>query len=94
MTWVPDRLPRLDVAHALAVVALPLHLNWSAPGRVFDLWSRADRARVYEIVDLAVASQVKPTTVGTATGTTLPLSRASPAGNQPVWGVSTSDVSM
>ena len=29
---------------------LPLHLNWSAPGRVFDLGSRADRARVYEIV--------------------------------------------
>jgi transcriptional regulator with XRE-family HTH domain len=48
--WVPDRLPRLDVARALAVVELPLHLNWSAPGRVFDLGSRADRARVYEIV--------------------------------------------
>ena len=48
--WVPDRLPRLDVAHALAVVELPLHLNWSAPGRVFDLRSRADRARVYETV--------------------------------------------
>jgi transcriptional regulator with XRE-family HTH domain len=49
-TWVPDRLPRLDVAHALAVVELPLHLNWSAPGREFDLRSRADRARAYEIV--------------------------------------------
>jgi transcriptional regulator with XRE-family HTH domain len=49
-TWVPDRLPRLDVAHALAEVELPLHLNWSTPGRVFDLRSRADRARVYEIV--------------------------------------------
>jgi transcriptional regulator with XRE-family HTH domain len=48
--WVPDRLPRLDVERALAVVELPLHLNWSAPGRVFDLRSRADRARVYEIV--------------------------------------------
>jgi DNA-binding XRE family transcriptional regulator len=48
--WVPDRLPRLDVARALAVVELPLHLNWSAPGRVFDLRSRVDRARVYEIV--------------------------------------------
>ncbi len=44
--WVPDRLPRLDVERALAVVELPLHLNWSAPGRVFDLGSRADRARV------------------------------------------------
>jgi DNA-binding XRE family transcriptional regulator len=49
-TWVPDRLPRLDVAHAFAVVELPLHLNWSAPGRVFDLRSRTDRARVYEVV--------------------------------------------
>jgi transcriptional regulator with XRE-family HTH domain len=49
-TWVPDRLPRLDVARALAEVELPLHLNWSSPGRVFDLRSRTDRARVYEIV--------------------------------------------
>jgi transcriptional regulator with XRE-family HTH domain len=48
--WVPDRLPRLDAERALAVVELPLHLNWSAPGRVFDLGSRADRARVYEVV--------------------------------------------
>jgi transcriptional regulator with XRE-family HTH domain len=48
--WIPDRLPRLDVARALAVVELPLHLNWSAPGRVFDLRARGDRARVYEIV--------------------------------------------
>lgn len=49
-TWVPDRLPRLDVARAFSVVELPLHLNWSAPGRLFDLRSRADRARAYEIV--------------------------------------------
>jgi transcriptional regulator with XRE-family HTH domain len=48
--WVPDRLPRLDVARALALVELPLHLNWSVPGRVFDLRARGDRARVYEIV--------------------------------------------
>ena len=48
--WVPDRLPRLDVTRALAAVELPLHLNWSAPGRVFDLRSRADRSRVYETV--------------------------------------------
>jgi glucose/arabinose dehydrogenase len=34
----------------LTVVELPLHLNWSAPGRMFDLRSRADRARVYETV--------------------------------------------
>jgi len=48
--WIPDRLPRLGATRALATVELPLHLNWSAPGRVFDLRSRADRARVYEIV--------------------------------------------
>lgn len=48
--WVPDRLPRLDAVDALARVELPLHLNWSAPGRTFDLGSRADRAQVYEAV--------------------------------------------
>ncbi|MGH3258835.1 MAG: helix-turn-helix domain-containing protein [Streptosporangiaceae bacterium] len=48
--WVPDHLPRLDVADAFARVQLPLHLNWSAPERVFDLGSRANRARAYEIV--------------------------------------------
>jgi hypothetical protein len=40
----------VDVKRALAAVEVPLHLNWSAPGRVFDLRSRADRARVYEIM--------------------------------------------
>src|SRR5215467_3589427 len=48
--WVPDHLPRMNTAHAFARVQLPLHLNWSAPGRLFDLASRADRARVYEVV--------------------------------------------
>jgi integrase len=48
--WVPDHLPRLDMTHVFAPVRLPLHLSRSAPGRVFDLGSRADRARVYEIV--------------------------------------------
>jgi transcriptional regulator with XRE-family HTH domain len=47
---VPSRLPRLGVAEAFATVTLPLHLNWSAPGRVYRLRDRADRARVYEIV--------------------------------------------
>jgi DNA-binding XRE family transcriptional regulator len=48
--WVPDRLPRLDTTSALAAVTLPVHLNWSAPGRVFNMRVRADRARVYEVV--------------------------------------------
>jgi transcriptional regulator with XRE-family HTH domain len=48
--WVPDHLPRLDIRQAFARVRLPLHLNWSAPERVFELASRTDRARVYEVV--------------------------------------------
>lgn len=47
---VPSHLPRLDPAHALALVTLPLHLNWSEPGRSYDLRDRRQRARVYEIV--------------------------------------------
>jgi transcriptional regulator with XRE-family HTH domain len=47
---VPSHLPRLDAAQALATVTLPLHLNWSHPGRTFDLSDRRQRARVYEIV--------------------------------------------
>lgn len=47
---VPSHLPRLDPAEALATVALPLHLNWSNPGRTYDLSDRRQRARVYEIV--------------------------------------------
>jgi DNA-binding XRE family transcriptional regulator len=48
--WVPDRLPRLDATSALAAVTLPVHLNWSARGRVFNMSLRTDRARVYEVV--------------------------------------------
>jgi transcriptional regulator with XRE-family HTH domain len=50
VTYVPTALPRLPLARALARVELPLRLNWSEPGRVFNLADRADRARVYEIV--------------------------------------------
>jgi hypothetical protein len=34
----------------MATVVLPLSLNWSEPGRRFNLADRGDRARVYEIV--------------------------------------------
>lgn len=47
---VPTSLSRLSVEEALASVVLPLHLNWSTPGRRFDLRDRRDRARVYELV--------------------------------------------
>jgi transcriptional regulator with XRE-family HTH domain len=50
VVYVPDRLPRLPVERALRRVELPLHLNWSQPGREFDLSDRQQRARVYEIV--------------------------------------------
>lgn len=48
--YVPEFLPRLPVDQALGRVRLPLHLNWSQPGREFDLSDRRQRARVYEIV--------------------------------------------
>jgi transcriptional regulator with XRE-family HTH domain len=47
---VPNRLPRLPLEDAFAVVELPLHLNWSDRGRRFDLRDRRQRARVYELV--------------------------------------------
>jgi transcriptional regulator with XRE-family HTH domain len=48
--YVPAALPRLAVDRALGRVRLPLHLNWSQPGREYDLSDRRQRARVYEIV--------------------------------------------
>ena len=47
---VPSALPRLAPERSLAVVRLPLHLDWSEPGRAFDMHDRGQRARVYEIV--------------------------------------------
>lgn len=48
--YIPNTLPRLPVDRALGRVRLPLHLNWSQPGREFELADRQQRARVYEIV--------------------------------------------
>ncbi len=47
---VPDRLPRLPLRQALALVRLPTHLNWSDPERTYDLADRQQRHRLYEIV--------------------------------------------
>ena len=47
---VPDRLPALAPAEALARIELPLHLEWSNEDRPRDLAVRADRIRVYELV--------------------------------------------
>lgn len=47
---IPNRLPRLPVGQALGTVELPLHLDWSSPGRSVDLRDRGERARCYEVV--------------------------------------------
>jgi transcriptional regulator with XRE-family HTH domain len=44
--YVPAVLPRLAVDRALGRVRLPLHLNWSQPGREYDLSDRRQRAGV------------------------------------------------
>jgi transcriptional regulator with XRE-family HTH domain len=48
--YVPTVLPRTPLDRALGRVRLPIHLNWSQPGREFNLANRQQRARVYEIV--------------------------------------------
>jgi transcriptional regulator with XRE-family HTH domain len=47
---VPDRLPDLPVHEAVRTLDLPLHLEWSRPGRTVDLADRRQRARAYEVV--------------------------------------------
>jgi transcriptional regulator with XRE-family HTH domain len=47
--WVASTLWRLPVSAALATVTLPLHLDWSAPGRSHELSDRRQRALLYEI---------------------------------------------
>lgn len=47
---VPNRLWQLNPVDAFRTVQLPLSLNWSNPGKEFDLSVRRQRARLYEIV--------------------------------------------
>ena len=47
---IPGALPRLPIRQALATVVLPLHLNWTEPGRQVDLADRRQRTRAYEVV--------------------------------------------
>ncbi len=47
---VPDHLPDLPARQAVRVLEVPLHLDWSSPGRSVDLADRQQRARVYEVV--------------------------------------------
>lgn len=48
--WVPNTLWRLPPARAFAGVALPIELNWSAPGRRYEPRDRRQRARLYELL--------------------------------------------
>lgn len=50
IAFVADRLPDLPVREAVRAFELPLHLDWSRPGRVVDLADRVQRARAYEVV--------------------------------------------
>ncbi len=50
ITHVPDVLPRLEVCDALAVVGLPLHVDWSSRDRTVDLADRPQRLRAYEAI--------------------------------------------
>jgi transcriptional regulator with XRE-family HTH domain len=47
---VPSQLPDLPAREAVRSLDLPLHLDWSRPGRVVDLADRSQRARAYEVV--------------------------------------------
>ena len=47
---VPNRLWKLNPADAFRTVQLPLSVNWSNPGKEFDLSIRRQRARLYEVV--------------------------------------------
>lgn len=47
---VPDRLPDLPAREAVRRLEMPLHLDWSRPGRSVDLSDRRQRARAYEVV--------------------------------------------
>jgi hypothetical protein len=47
---VADRLPDLPARDAVRRLEMPLHLDWSRPGRAVDLADRRQRARAYEVV--------------------------------------------
>ena len=48
--YVADALWRLPIEQALARTELPLSVNWSEPGRTYDLADRRQRVRCYEAV--------------------------------------------
>jgi transcriptional regulator with XRE-family HTH domain len=47
---VPDQLPDLPAREAVRRLDMPIHLDWSRPGRRVDLADRRQRARAYEVV--------------------------------------------
>lgn len=50
MAAVPDQLPDLPARKAVRRLDMPIHLEWSRPGRSVDLADRRQRARAYEVV--------------------------------------------
>ncbi|NBO26510.1 MAG: helix-turn-helix domain-containing protein [Actinobacteria bacterium] len=48
--YVPNQLPQLPAGQAHRKLQLPIHINWSDLDKEFNLASRKDRERVYELV--------------------------------------------
>jgi len=48
--FVPDQLPRLTTAQALARVALPRHVDWSSGDRERNLADRNQRMLAYQVI--------------------------------------------
>ena len=47
---VPSALPRQPIDKAFATVVLPLSVDWSEPRRSYNLATRTDRVRAYQLV--------------------------------------------
>ena len=48
--FVPDALPELTPDQAMRTVVLPIHLDWSTPGKVRPMSDERHRREVYRIV--------------------------------------------
>lgn len=70
---IPNRLPRLPAGQALATVELPLHLDWSSPGRCVDLRDKGSEH------DVTKSSSVKAGPTTSSASSTAPCSSISGA---------------
>jgi len=48
--YVPSALWRLSMKQSFSEITLPVSVNWSTPGKTYDLSDRRQRARCYEII--------------------------------------------